>query len=829
MLDPVDRLRDALDALERAYSPGHHGRWSAERRSDLVDRCLEELWERAGPPGGAALCAVGGYGRRRQLPASDVDLLVVHEGLDAAGLERIAEAVLYPLWDGGFTLGQAFRTPAEVVEAARAHLEALTSMLDARVVAGDAALAARALQPVRRLVVEDPGAFVGRLRSDAAARRERFGTASHDLEPDLKEGGGGLRDAALVGWVVGALEGSAQAGPILRPREREALEEAEDVVLRARSALHLLTGKRTDRLHADLQPRVAAAMGFVDGPDADAADALMRAVYERARQIEHVRDLVLDRAAGRADDRPSVPLGAAGVLEHLAALAEAGRAPSAGTLDAIEDAGVPAPVAWDAEVWGAFARLLRTGEVRAFDTLDRLGLLVRYLPAWADVRCRPQRDPFHRSTVDAHLLGTWSRMAQILRGRLDPEDPIESEAAAAVTDPEALLLGALLHDIGKVGRGDHVPIGAAIARATLERIGAPPATQDLAVFLVTEHLLLPDTATRRDLTEENPILDVAARVATPDRLFALYLLTKADAAATGPAAWTPWRRALIHELVLKVRHVLERGEMGEELAARLAERIERVREGLAGHFEADVDRFVLRMPRGYFLAVEPERAVRHAQAILPPIAADEVRSRVEVGTKPGTAELLVVAVDRPGLLSQIAGALAVNGISILTAQVFTTDDGVAVDLFEVEGAFEPDIDPARWRAFRSTLRRAIRGAISLEHRVEEVRARYPAPRVATPVTVRTDVGASDFSTVIEVGAPDRIGLLYDITRTLADLHLDVHVARVATYDGRVVDAFYVRDALGRKILDPEQLGEVERALRERLEGAGPGVGRPGGS
>jgi [protein-PII] uridylyltransferase len=454
------------------------------------------------------------------------------------------------------------------------------------------------------------------------------------------------------------------------------------------------------------------------------------------------------------------------------------------------------------------------------DALDRLGLLERYLPCWADVRCRPQRDPYHRFTVDAHLTAAAARMATILAGEGDPDDAVEVRAVGDVTHPDALLVGALLHDIGKVGAGNHVPAGAEIARGQIDAMGLDAEEAELAAFMVAEHLLLPDTATRRDLTDEDLLLDVAARIRTTERLAALYLLAKADAHATGPAAWTPWRQTLIRELVGKIQRVFERGDMGDELAGRLADRVERVRTLLAEEPEADVDRFVLRMPRGYFLSVDGAQAARHYRTIAPALGSHDVRSVSTPGARAGTYEVLVVAVDRPGLLSWIAGALALGGISILSAQVFTTEDGAAVDLFEVEGAFDPEITEARWREFRTALRRAIEGSISLERKVADKRRHYPPSKVRTPVTVHVDNDASEFSTVIEVGAPDRIGLLHDITRTFADLHLDVHLAKVATYDGRVVDAFYVRDALGRKLLDPAQLDEIERALRERLA---PGV------
>ncbi len=237
---------------------------------------------------------------------------------------------------------------------------------------------------------------------------------------------------------------------------------------------------------------------------------------------------------------------------------------------------------------------------------------------------------------------------------------------------------------------------------------------------------------------------------------------------------------------------------------------------LTGEPDSDVDDFVLRMPRGYFLSIEPERAAAHFRTIAPFLTSDEVRTASASGSRPGTYELLVVTNDRPAILAAVAGALAVGGISILSAQVFTTSDHVAVDLFDVEGVFEAEITEARWRGFRQTLRRVIEGAISIDGKVEEMRRHYPPPSARTPVTVRVDDDASDFSTVLEIGAPDRMGLLYDITDVLSRAGIDVHLAKVATFDGRVVDAFYVRDELGRKLADPERLAALDAALQERL-------------
>jgi [protein-PII] uridylyltransferase len=811
----VAALRQRIDALAEAYPPGQHGRWVARQRADALDDWFRDA---AGDvPAGVSVVALGGYGRRLQLPASDVDVLVLHGSLDVDVLEALGARLWYPLWDDGWTVTPLVRTPAQCVEAAGERLDSRTALLDARLVAGDAALLEAAVGPVIAGVRADPAAFADALTADRERRRVRAGSCAHDLAPDLKDGVGGLRDVASLGWLATAVGRPLAEAGLIRAADAAAVDDAEEFLVRARSAVHAEAGKRMDRLAPELQPEVAAGMGFVDEPGAPAIDLLMRTLFEHARTVEAVvrGATAWIRAGGAPSTRPAIEA-PADVFTSLADVAERGASVPPELTDAIATAPIADPVVWDGDVARAFLRLVRVGGAGtdALELLDRLGVLGRFLPVWRDVRCRPQRDPYHRYTVDGHLLAAVTEMAWLLG---DPaREPLAEMVAADVVDADALLLGALFHDIGKVGTGDHVPAGAEIARRQLEAMALPAGTTELAAFMVAEHLLLPDTATRRDLSDENLVMDVAAAVGTPERLAALAYLAVADAAATGPAAWTPWRQTLVRELVTKVRHVLETGTMGEELAATLADRTDRVRALLADEPESDVDRFVLRMPRGYFLSVEPAQAARHFRTIAPFLGSTELRTAAARGAQPDTYELLVVTPDRPALLSWVAGALAVGGISILSAQVFTTDDHVAVDLFEVAGAFEPEITEERWRSFRQTLRRAIEGAITIDRRVEETRRHYPPPRAQTPVTVRVDNDASDFATVLEVGAPDRIGLLHDITSVFSEMSLDVHLAKVATFDGRVVDAFYVRDETGRKLTDRHRLAAVEAAMRTRL-------------
>jgi [protein-PII] uridylyltransferase len=814
---PVTRLLEELSALERAYSRGHHGRWSASRRAELVDECLRALFERADPSGGVALVALGGYGRGRLSPESDVDLLIAHDGARAERVAALAERLLYPLWDAGVRVGHGVRTPAECEALADERLDVRTAMLDGRAIAGDAVPWVDALSRVAAPVRADPRAFAEALRDDAEDRRERFGAVSSLLEPDLKAGAGGLRDAQLLHWLEVAVGAPLEERALVRAAERAAVDDADEFLERVRGALHLETGRPTDRLLLEQQPPIARDLGFEDEPGLIAVDGLMRSVFEHARQVEHVTRAVLDRFLRGASAEAEVEPTPAGVLRAFVDVAaERGVMPAA-TLDRIAAAPIPDPVAWTEEIRDAFLGLLASGAegVRALESLDRIGLLVRYLPAWAAVRCRPQRDPYHRFTVDVHLLRAVESVSALLGG--DAGDPLVAEAVRAVRDPDGVRLGALLHDIGKTGSPGHVAQGAEIASATLAAMGIAGGTRDLAAFLVAEHLLLSDTATRRDLEDAELVHDVAARIGDPERLAALYLLTIADAGATGPLAWTAWRAALIRELVAKLQRAFERGEVGADSAARFAERADAIRAALAAEDAEAVERFLARMPRTYLVGVPIEQVARQFSLIAPPLGANEVRTLAAAGDRPVTSALTVVAADRPGLLSAIAGALSLAGLSILTAQVFTTEDGTAVDVFEVEGVFEAEVSERRWREFRGTLRRAIEGRVSLDARVAEKRRYYPSPRAGVRVTVAADNDASDFFTVIEVGAPDRIGLLYDITRTLAELGLDVHLAKVATYDGRVVDAFYVRDELGRKVEEPGRITELERALRERLE------------
>jgi [protein-PII] uridylyltransferase len=867
-MDAAERLRASLAELDRRPLRAAHGLALAAERSSVIDRALRALFPRD-PGGRLALVALGGYGRRELAPGSDVDLLVLHEpGAEAEAGEAIA-AVLYPLWDAGLDVGHALRTPEECRSQASLRFDALTPLLDARLLAGSASLLGLARGHVLAVA---RGVLPEEIRAHRVEREAAHGLLGETLEPDLREAVGGLRDLHAAGWLAatlpsapggrpdpaGATADPARAGEaaarfdragageaaagfdpagrlatlreagLVGPRAERALLAAWSHLVLVRTALHRVSGRRSNRLAADHQADVATALDTPGRDGWEPADALMRGLFLHGRAVALHTEALLDQAlaaAGpgpRARGAPGAAVApdpeaptdgdAAAALEPFVRLARAGGWIAASDLERLAAASPPG--AWSPGALEAFVEILAAGEggARALSTMDAVGLLGALVPEWDLVRGRPQRDPFHRFPVDTHLLRSTAEAARLLHR---PGEPAATEAVGHVDDPAPLLLGALLHDVGKVGRGSHVSIGAGMAAAILERMGVPEPLRDTVAFLVREHLLLSDTATRRDLDDDGLVLHVAARIGDERRLALLYLLTLADAASTGPAAATPWRLGLVRELVMRVGAAFERGEMDPDRAGRLATARDRAAAALAraGYRGARIEAFLEGLPPGYLLWAEPEDAPHHLPLVLPSPGPNEVRTWARPGRADGTHLVAIGAGDRPGLLATVAGALTLSGLSVLTAQAFTTAGGVALDAFEVTAAFDPHVGEDRWRRLRRIVRHALEGRIDVGDRIEELRKHYPPARAVVPVRVRLDGAASGRYTVVEVGAPDRMGLLFDLARTFADAGLDVHLAKVATYGPRVIDAFYVADEAGRKLDDPDRQAGLERALR----------------
>jgi [protein-PII] uridylyltransferase len=811
-------LRDARASL--LAEPGLGGAAFGQALAGLLDETLRALWDPAPRPR-VALVALGSYGRRELAPGSDIDVLLLHDarGRAPAAVRELAERLWYPLWDAGFVTGHATRTLKESLTLAASELDALTAMVEARWVAGDEQLTAQLLARARDLIARRAGTVLRTLADAAAQRRVRPGAVAEVLEPDLKEGAGGLRDIQSLEWAGFALGVPGTAGLVARgflsDDDAGRLRAGRERLLDVRVALHRVTGGRSDLLVLQEQDAVARAVGAAD------ADVLVRDLATIAREVAWVtRDVWM-----RVEDHLSGPPGrvarpdrvlAEGVVmrEGRVALTEDGTIPALRVLEAAAaaaDAGVPFDRSslvrlramdepgWDVWERAAFLRLLRAGEraVPVFEALDHEGVLVRLLPEWEHVRSRPQRNAYHRFTVDRHLLEAVAECARLLDAGDAPDPDFDGVVARACRRPELLLLGALLHDVGKGRAGDHSEAGARTAERIVRRMGLDSEGREIVVWLVRRHLLMADVATRRDLADATVAHNLAdACAGDAERLRLLYLLTIGDSRATGPAAWGPSKAALVRDLFVKAAAAIERG-------AAVAVASDR-RDAVAARLGAgETARFLARLPDGYLLAFDADEVVEHHALVA---AAPAVRCRRD----DGHVTITVVARDRPGLLATLAGAITVCGLDVIEANLFGTTDGLALDVFR---AADPFGRVARGvDAVERTLHQALGGELDVDRRVAERRRDYQRPRAPGPVEVLVVADESATDTVVEVHADDEIGLLYRLASALAALDLDVRVAKAATLGERVVDVFYVRDARGAKVVDPARIEELRARL-----------------
>lgn len=806
-------MRQARDELRQLHVAGEGGLELARRRADLVDLALVGLFRQVDPQGldggrrpasGLAVVALGGYGRRELSPFSDIDLMVLYRPEREPQVQEIAEGLFYPLWDAGLELGHGVRTVDECLAIAADSLELETSFCQARLLAGDQDLFRELVERLRaHLLADDGAAFASRLLNARRIRHEAHGPAGMLIEPDLKHGRGGLRDVHEAFWLAFALRGvtgfyGLMSTGWLPPALLAEFEASTDVLLRARASLHYLLGRKVDRLYLDVQddlapvfrPEVSPEEGRSPGaPMPVMGESVMHDIYEAAQAVALVSEDIW--SAALAEIGPGAP--------------EPGWAVPYGPLPETPQ---------DRRVF--LVSLLSAGRIglSQLERLSRRGVLSRWLPGWEGIRSLAQRDGLHTYTVDGHSLRCVVCAVDLAEGRSavvagqlqvhsdhEPPGPSSAEPLAvslarelsATSGWDGFLLACLLHDVGKVHPGeDHARVGARLAARALAALGEPPEVGETVAALVRQHLLLPETAARRDLDDPELVARIAEEIGSRERLVMLYVLTVADSMSTGSAVWTPWAATLVRELFFKVLHAL--GTTGSE----------RRPEDLPGAVVADLQPLLSMM-----VPVGPHEG--------------ELTLELHHGRLAGVDELSVVSAPLPGLLARLSGVLAYHGVNILSAQVQPLGDDLMARSFDVADQFGGMIPRERWEAVRSDIARALEGRFSLDYRLAEKAARYARPgsgeRLEPPRVVLDD-DASASLTVIEVHAADRIGLLYTLARTLDDLRLEVRLAKVATRRGRVVDVFYVADAWGNKLLEPDHLAEVERALLFALERVG---------
>ena len=891
----MSSLRAALDRAfaslpARLRVPGQGGD-ACRVISDVYDQALAERFAAAAQGAPVALVATGGWARKELAPYSDIDFIVLHDR-DEGLAKQVSDKLLYPLWDEKLAIGHAVREPRAAARLAKDDLATATALLDARHIAGERRLTTDLVRATLGALAPggNPNDLIAALAAEKKARHDRFGASLYLLEPNLKQGIGALRDLSTALWCAAIRWHPPRPGEDpedaekriaalvtmghLSRRQAQVLVGARDFELRIRALVQLAAKRRFDQLTFEIQEAIAPGLypdarpheGDVRSAVAPAVEALMSDYYLHARGVVQVADRLLESARVPARRRPRIAQVDASFITfngelaikdpHLFAerpsemvrlfrVAVTERLPVYGhtrELAAETIARDPAPLAHDPLA----ARLLldalldtRDGaQPSAFEVMNQLGILSAVMPEWAPCVGRVQHDLYHVYTVDQHQLYAVAMQKRLARGELSAEHPLATELWREVTRPAPLLLGTLLHDVGKpLGKG-HAEKGAIVTRAIAERFGMTEDDIELAEFLVRQHLTMSHLSQRRDLSDPEVIARFAERVGTDERLVHLYLVTLCDTAMTAPDNLSAWKDGLLRDLMLRTRahfrgqqtSSVEREDPHHDVRAKIIELAIADDEASRPTVQAIVDGIDPRL----FNQLTPRQTARNVRLVAtarmctPPFA-------LEVRYLPlkGHSQVVVVAPDAPGVLAALAGALTASRVDVLGAvlgHVDIPEGRLVTDVFyvrDLKGAAIPEDDP-RWARLTSDLQALLqRGAPGPDEVATLIARRRPPSGLPTRVTpgVLTEIRLHDDSTqatIVEVFTRDRVGVLYAITQTLADLGLDILLAKVSTEGEKVADVFYVTRA-GKRITDDAERAVLVQRLRDAVESAGLGT------
>jgi [protein-PII] uridylyltransferase len=877
----VPELRRVLDegraeAREKLLA-NRDGLACARRLSDLMDGAVrvihdavvQHLYPAHNPTSSErlAVVATGGYGRGTLAPGSDVDLLFLLPDKQTAWSESVVEAILYCLWDLKLKVGHATRSIAECLREAKADMTIRTSLLEVRYLFGDEALYDNLVARFdKELVASSAAEFVDAKLKERDARVNKAGASRYLVEPNVKDGKGGLRDLNTLFWIAKYVYRVREPAELVKaglftPEEFRLFARCEEFLWRVRCHMHFATGRAEERLSFDLQRLVAEHIGFSPRGGLSSVERFMKAYFLIAKDVGDLtaivcaelearqakRRPVLDRVFGRFRRRRGGRLEAEDFiidndrinvrdemaferdpvnLIRLFWIADRNNRPihPDATRLATRSLKLIGPsLRNDEEANRLFLDILTSKNAPevVLRRMNEAGVLGRFVPDFGRIVAMMQFNMYHHYTVDEHLLRSIGVLAEIEAGHLGNEHPLANRIIDSIRNRRALYVALFLHDIAKGRPEDHSIAGAEIARKVGPRLGLDAAETDTTAWLVEHHLLMSTTAQSRDLSDPATIKSFAAIVQTMERLKLLLVLTIADIKAVGPGVWTGWKGELLRTLYYETEVELGGGaaDIARSDRVRLAQ--ERLRGELADWPPEAFESYVTRHYPAYWLKVEEARRVKHARFVRGAEAAGRtVATAVETDQFRGATELTVLSPDHPRLLAIITGACAASGGNIVDAQIFTTSDGMALDTIVISRAFDRDEDELR-RAERvaTAIERALKGEVRIADLVD---GRRPAKERAKPFHVAPEVSIdnslSSRQTVIEVSGLDRPGLLYDLTTALGKLNLNIASAHIATFGEKAVDVFYVTDLTGTKVSHPSRQAAIRRALLEVFGG-----------
>lgn len=867
-----DNLEEGRQSARDILAKSRNGLACAKRISGVMDSVVASLHAAAtrhfypveNPSAGEriAVVAVGGYGRGTLAPGSDVDLLFLFPDKQTAWGESVVEAMLYPLWDLKLKVGHSVRSVDDCVREGRADMTIRTALLEARLICGDAALFAELQRRYGAEIAEGTApAFTEAKLAERETRVARAGSSRYLVEPNVKDGKGGLRDLNTLFWIakysyrVDDPAELVEAG-LFDAREFAMFQRSEEFLWRVRCWMHFITGRAEERLSFDLQRQVAAAIGYAGRSGQAPVERFMKAYFLVAKDVGDLTAIVCAALEAR-QQKPRASLtsliGTFTKRRRVRALGHADFTLRGQRLAVIDDEAfkrdpvnllrlyeiasrddlaihpdtsrlvtqslrlVTPQLRQDREANRIFLEILtaRRSPEAVLRRMNESGLLGRFIPDFGRIVAMMQFNMYHHYTVDEHLLRSIGILAEIDTGKLEAEHPLANSIFATITNRRALYVALFLHDIAKGRPEDHSVAGARIARKLCPRLGLSEAQTETAVWLIENHLVMSTVAQSRDLGDPKTIESFAAIVQTLERLKLLLVLTVADIKAVGPGVWNGWKGQLLRTLYYETEVVLAGGHSGIERKARVERKQQTLEARLADWTEGERAAYLARHYPAYWLKVEPERQEQHARFLREAeIAGRTTATRVETDQFRGVTELTVLAPDHPRLLAIVTGACAAAGGNIVDAQIFTTTDGLVLDTIFVSRAFERDDDELR-RAERiaAAIERALKGEIRIADLVAQRRA--PPPRGGTfqvaPEVIIDNV-LSSRHTVLEVSGLDRPGLLYDLTTAIGKLNLNIASAHIATFGEKAVDVFYVTDLTGAKITSTGRQLVVRQAL-----------------
>jgi len=851
------------------------GLQAARLLGKLIDGLISALYEHAisdpelGEPEHLSVAGTGGYGRGVLAPFSDIDLLFLTTTEPSNQTLQVVEYMLYFLWDLGVKVGHATRSIEEcLVEGAR-DTTIRTALLDARHIAGDVSLFgefhARFRAGCKEAGVAD---YIVAKQAERAARHRRYGDSPFVVEPNIKEGRGGLRDLQTLYWIARYVYDTqtmgelADVGDVLTQAEAKHGRRAWEFLWTVRFHLHYVAGRAEERLTFDLQPVVGARMGYTRHGRQDGVERFMRHYFLTAREISRLTRILEPAILREALGPPAIaPETDPALLKSGFVLAEGQLMPVPGRdfdkdplqmlriLQVARDRNLELhPLAIRSLIQNERRAVELRGNPRAatlfmdltcgkepehhrasqhpdgarwLSILNETGFLGRFIPDWARIVGQMQFDTYHVFTVDEHTIEAIRVLNTLERGELSEIAPVATGLVDHLQSRRALYLAMLLHDIAKGRGGDHSEIGAEIALKVGPELGLSAEETETVSWLVLHHLLLSAVAFKRDIDDPKTILDVADTIQSPERLRLLLILTVADMRAVSPKVWNGWKATLLRELYARVAEVLAGGLSTTERDARV-ERARHAAAALLSDWSKDeIERFTALGYPGYWLSFDPETHARHARLVRD---AEARAAPLTVDTQPlparAVTEVTVYCADHAGLFSKISGALAVAGASIVDARIHTLTNGMALDTFWIQDAAGGAFDaPHRLARLAVLIEQALSGRIRLPAEIRKLSKMLLGQRmraIHVPPRVVVDNHASHTHTVLEVNGRDRPGLLHDVTAAISNQGLQIASAHVTTYGVRAVDVFYVKDVFGLKVENERKLSALRDALLDAL-------------